>query len=100
MHARKLLACVTVAATATLSGCASLPTNSAPHVIRSFNPVETETQAAGPEKDQAPDLLLRDFYAASARPDATTRRRAPTSPMARRRPGTPAGRSSWWTASA
>ena len=70
MHARKLLACVTAAATATLSGCASLPTNSAPHVIRSFNPVETETQAAGPEKDQAPDLLLRDFYAASARPDA------------------------------
>ena len=70
MHARKLLACVTAVATATLSGCASLPTNSAPHVIRSFNPVETETQAAGPEKDQAPDLLLRDFYAASARPDA------------------------------
>ena len=70
MHARKLLACVTAAAIATLSGCASLPTNSAPHVIRSFNPVETETQAAGPEKDQAPDLLLRDFYAASARPDA------------------------------
>lgn len=70
MHARKLLACVTVVATTTLAGCASLPTNSAPHVIRSFNPVETQTQAAGPEKDQAPDLLLRDFYAASARPDA------------------------------
>ena len=70
MLARKMLACMLVAATVTLAGCASLPTNSAPHVIRSFTPAETETQDAGPREDQEPDLLLRDFYAASARPDA------------------------------
>lgn len=70
MRASKTLTCLTVAAVWATAGCASLPTNSAPHVIRSFTPAETETQAAGPKKDQEPDLLLRDFYSASARPDS------------------------------
>ena len=66
---RKPLACLTVALTALTTSCASLPTNSAPHVIRSFAPEETETQEAGPKEGQEPDLLLRDFYHASATPD-------------------------------
>jgi len=67
---RKTLACLTVALTTLAAGCASLPTNSAPHVIRSFAPEETETQAAGPKDGQESDLLLRDFYHASATPDS------------------------------
>ena len=67
---RKTLACLTVALTTLVAGCASLPTNSAPHVIRSFAPEETETQAAGPKDGQESDLLLRDFYHASATPDS------------------------------
>lgn len=67
---RKTLACLTVALTTLAAGCASLPTNSAPHVIRSFSPEETETQAAGPKDGQESDLLLRDFYHASATPDS------------------------------
>ncbi|WJY96952.1 MtrAB system accessory lipoprotein LpqB [Corynebacterium fournieri] len=70
MRARKTLACLVAATTMAAAGCASLPTNSAPHVIRTFSPSETETQAAGPKDGQEPDLLLRDFYAASARSDA------------------------------
>ena len=66
---RKTLACLMVALTALTTSCASLPTNSAPHVIRSFTPDETETQDAGPKDGQEPDLLLRDFYHASATPD-------------------------------
>ena len=66
---RKTLACLTVALTALTTSCASLPTNSAPHVIRSFAPEETEMQEAGPKEGQEPDLLLRDFYNASATPD-------------------------------
>ncbi|MGV0379174.1 MtrAB system accessory lipoprotein LpqB [Corynebacterium lehmanniae] len=67
---RKTLACLTVALTTLAAGCASLPTNSAPHVIRSFAHEETETQAAGPKDGQESDLLLRDFYHASATPDS------------------------------
>ncbi|OEX99021.1 hypothetical protein A0K93_08380 [Corynebacterium sp. BCW_4722] len=52
-----------------LTGCASLPTNSAPHVIRTFTPQETEMPAVGPQEGREPDLLIRDFYAAAAIPD-------------------------------
>ena len=64
---KALAAMLTVSLTA---GCASLPTNSAPHVIRSFEAEVTEEPAVGPKEDQEPDLLLRDFYAATAIPDA------------------------------
>lgn len=66
---RKTLACLMAAVTTLAAGCASLPTNSAPHVIRSFAPEETEDQDVGPKEDQEPDLLLRGFYTASATPD-------------------------------
>lgn len=62
-------AVASLAAVSLMSGCASLPTNSAPHVIRPFTPAESSTPDAGPAENEEPDLLLRGFYAASAIPD-------------------------------
>lgn len=64
-----LSAVATLTAMSLLSGCATLPTNSAPHVLRPFTPAESPTPDAGPAEDEEPDLLLRGFYAASAIPD-------------------------------
>ena len=70
MNVRKKVLAVVLAVTAgPAAGCASLPTNSAPHVLRSFTPEESEASAPRPVDGQEPDLLLRGFYAASARPD-------------------------------
>lgn len=66
----KTTAIAALSAVALVSGCASLPTNSSPHVLRSFTPADTATPNAGPTADEEPDLLLRGFYAASAIPDA------------------------------
>lgn len=51
-----------------LAACTSLPTNSDPHVLRSFQPLQPTETVIGPEENREPDLLLRDFYAASAIP--------------------------------
>ncbi|GAA1473545.1 MtrAB system accessory lipoprotein LpqB [Corynebacterium felinum] len=50
-----------------LAGCASLPSSSEPQALRSIK-ATTATQEAGMIKDREPDLLVRDFYAASANP--------------------------------
>ncbi|MBC3179101.1 MtrAB system accessory lipoprotein LpqB [Corynebacterium lujinxingii] len=65
----KTTAIAALSAVALLGGCASLPSNSSPHVLRSFTPADTATPNAGPSADEEPDLLLRAFYAASAIPD-------------------------------
>ena len=52
------------------SGCTSLPTNSDPHVLHSFNAQTAAEPDARPIEGREPDLLLRDFYAASALPAA------------------------------
>ncbi|MDK6919067.1 hypothetical protein QP269_25885, partial [Escherichia coli] len=51
-----------------LTSCASLPSTSSPHVLRSFNPQAPAAPVIAPEEGREPDLLLRDFYAASAIP--------------------------------
>lgn len=66
---RRLVVALT-ASTALLatSGCSSLPFNSDPQVLRPFvDQIPTEPVVA-PVDGRPPDLLLRDFYAAAARP--------------------------------
>ncbi|WP_342319168.1 LpqB family beta-propeller domain-containing protein [Corynebacterium mayonis] len=50
------------------ASCATLPSNTEPHVIRSFQPQETPAPVIAPKPGAEPDLLLRDFFAASAVP--------------------------------
>lgn len=50
------------------SACSTLPRDTDPQVIRSFQPMPEEAPPVGPEPGQEPDLLLRDFYSASAIP--------------------------------
>ncbi|AZA12916.1 MtrAB system accessory lipoprotein LpqB [Corynebacterium choanae] len=51
-----------------ISGCGSLPGDSNPQVLRTFEAsTPTEVELA-PKPGQEPDLLLRDFFTASAKP--------------------------------
>lgn len=50
-----------------LAGCTTLPSNSEPQALRSFDPSPSSVDQ-GPKEDEEPDLLLRDFYRASAVP--------------------------------
>lgn len=61
---------VTALAGATLFGCAQLPATSDPHVLRSYTPEVTAAPVVAPEAGREPDLLLRDFYTASAIPSS------------------------------
>mgnify|MGYP002651403490 FL=1 len=53
---------------ALVTSCASLPTDSAPQVIRSFDAPTQVNPDITPAPDSDPDVLLRDFFAASAVP--------------------------------
>lgn len=57
-----------MAATGLLTACTTLPTNTEPQALRSFEPEVVEQSDLGPQPGQEPDLLLRDFYTASAHP--------------------------------
>ncbi|MEX3505037.1 LpqB family beta-propeller domain-containing protein [Corynebacterium sp. LK2510] len=57
-----------LAAVVALSACATLPSNTAPHVIRAYESQETADPKIAPQAGSEPDLLLRDFFAASAIP--------------------------------
>ncbi|MDO5077250.1 MtrAB system accessory lipoprotein LpqB [Corynebacterium sp.] len=59
---------VVVFAASILVGCTTVPGDSAPQALRSFTPAQTSTAASGPAVGREPDLLLRDFFAASAVP--------------------------------
>ncbi|MCS4489483.1 MULTISPECIES: MtrAB system accessory lipoprotein LpqB [unclassified Corynebacterium] len=50
-----------------LTGCVTLPSTSEPQALRSLSS-QTPTQEPGPILGREPDLLVRDFYAASANP--------------------------------
>lgn len=52
----------------TLTACISVPGDSDPQAIRSFSG-DQPSILQGPQEDQDPDLLLRDFYTANALPD-------------------------------
>lgn len=63
---RTLLAAVSCAVLT--AGCTTLPSNTEPQALRSFDvPTESATNR-GPEPGREPDLLLRDFYTSSAQP--------------------------------
>lgn len=49
------------------SACATLPSHSDPEALRSFEG-QKAANPQGPEENRAPDLLVRDFFAASADP--------------------------------
>ena len=63
---RKLVALA--ATTGLLTACTTLPTNTEPQALRSFEPQVEEESNLGPRPGREPDLLLRDFYTASAHP--------------------------------
>lgn len=50
-----------------LNGCTTLPSTSDPQALRSFD-AQAPAEDQGPEDGQAPDLLVRDFFSANARP--------------------------------
>lgn len=55
-------------ATLVVTGCTSLPSNTEPQALRSFAPVQSPGTDIQPQPGAEPDLLLRDFYTASAQP--------------------------------
>lgn len=50
------------------SGCTTLPRSTTPQAIRTFEAPAQELDIPEPRPDVAPDLVLRDFYTASAHP--------------------------------
>lgn len=66
MKTQKLIAALS--ATALLAGCSTLPTNTDPQVLRSFEAAQTSEEIPGPEPGAEPDILLRDFFSAGAYP--------------------------------
>ncbi|MGV0423611.1 LpqB family beta-propeller domain-containing protein [Corynebacterium sanguinis] len=65
---RVVSALAALTAGALVTSCASLPTDSAPQVIRSFDAPTQVNPDITPAPDSDPDVLLRDFFAASAVP--------------------------------
>lgn len=67
----KLRTALALGAVAVLgAGCASLPSTSDPHVLRPYSPDAASVPVITPEAGREPDLLLRDFYSASAIPSS------------------------------
>lgn len=63
-HAAAVVGLVTAAAVT--AACSTLPTETEPQVLRTFDSSQKTTDNKGPERDQEPDLLVRGFYSASA----------------------------------
>lgn len=61
-----LALCSSVALT---TACSSLPMSSDPRALRQFTMDSEEASSLAPQPGREPDLLLRDFYTASARPN-------------------------------
>ena len=69
MTARKrVMAAVTAASVVWMSSCSSLPHDTDPQVLHSYVPPVAEAPEVGPRDGREPDLLLRDFYTATAIP--------------------------------
>ncbi|AGP31386.1 LpqB family beta-propeller domain-containing protein [Corynebacterium terpenotabidum] len=62
------LSVLTVAALAGTAGCATIPGSSTPEVISSYAASPSLDNVPTPQPGQAPDLLLRSFFSASAHP--------------------------------
>lgn len=68
----------------TATGCATLPTSTEPHVLHPFDDQRAPMPVEEPREGMEPDLLLREFFAASANPtgEFEAARRYMTRPMA------------------
>lgn len=62
----KLIAALS--ATALLAGCSTLPRDTDPQVLRSFDVADSAIEVAGPTPGADPDILLRNFFSAGAFP--------------------------------
>ncbi len=67
-YTRRGFLTASAATTLGLAGCATLPSNTAPQALRRFEDGSEEPTVTGPEPGREPDLLIRDFYSASAIP--------------------------------
>lgn len=67
LRSRSVLITVVAVTSLLLSSCATLPSSSEPQALRSLESSDPIMET-GPIDGQEPDLLLRDFYAASANP--------------------------------
>ncbi|MFC3848996.1 LpqB family beta-propeller domain-containing protein [Corynebacterium hansenii] len=65
---RKTIVAAASAAALVLSGCTTMPGDTTPQAIRPFEAPAHDIEVPTPRPDAAPDLVLRDFYAASAHP--------------------------------
>lgn len=66
MRVKKLTAALT--ATLLLAGCSTLPRDTDPQVLRSFDAAGSTEQVEGPAPGADPDILLRGFFSAGAYP--------------------------------
>lgn len=57
-----------VAVLGLVAACTTVPGDSTPQAIRSFTPAQSEIEVPEPVPGREPDLLLRDFFTASAKP--------------------------------
>ena len=51
-----------------VAGCTTVPGDSTPQALRSFAPAQSNIDVPSPVPGREPDLLLRDFFTASANP--------------------------------
>ncbi|WP_245802262.1 MtrAB system accessory lipoprotein LpqB [Corynebacterium pacaense] len=65
-RSKTLISVLSVAVLA--AGCSTLPRDTDPQVLRSFEASQPIESVAGPEPGQDPDILLRGFFTAGARP--------------------------------
>lgn len=65
---RAAVVAVLTVASVVVVGCSTLPHDTEPQVLGSFSPQQNVDPTVGPTPGQEPDLLLRDFYSASAIP--------------------------------
>lgn len=81
--ARVALAACSAGMLFALGGCATLPTTTEPHALHEFEGRPDPRQEMEPTRNAEPDLLLREFFAASANPSGQyeAARRYLTAPM-------------------
>lgn len=71
MSRRTQLVGVLSAVALAMSGCATLPGDSEPQVLRQYERSRASESPAGPERGQEADLLLKSFFTQSANPTQT-----------------------------
>ena len=67
-HARLKATTATVCSAALLSACTTLPGDSSPEAVSSYSTTPAMEEVIQPTKGNPSDLMLRDFFAASAHP--------------------------------